>query len=137
MALPRIAESREGWALFLFTIQFVACLVLVILYEAVYKDAVHPLEVFTGVLYSAAAAVFVATATTVIIVEGLPMLAEKYLRRRYYEGIAEGEKRASERAEARANARWQAWYERLLTAQSEGRTFDEPPPSEAPRERTS
>ena len=137
MALPRIAESREGWALFLFTIQFVASLVLVILYEAVYKDAVHPSEVFTGVLYSAAAAVFVATATTVIIVEGLPMLAEKYLRRRYYEGIAEGEKRASERAEARANARWQAWYERLLTAQSEGRTFDEPPPSEAPRERTS
>ena len=65
------------------------------------------------------------------------MLAEKYLRRRYYEGIAEGEKRAWERAEARANARWQAWYERLLTAQSGGRTFDEPPPSEAPRERTS
>ena len=44
MALPRIAESREGWALFLFTIQFVACLVLGILYEAVYKDAVHPFE---------------------------------------------------------------------------------------------
>ena len=60
MALPRIAESREGWALFLFTIQFVACLVLGILYEAVYKDAVHPFEVFTGVLYSAAEAVFVA-----------------------------------------------------------------------------
>ena len=62
MALPRNDESREGWALFLFTIQFVACLVLGILYEAVYKDAVHPLEVFTGVLYSAAAPVFVATA---------------------------------------------------------------------------
>ena len=40
-----------GMALFLFTIQFVAC-----------EDAVHPLEVFTGVLYGAAAAVFVATA---------------------------------------------------------------------------
>lgn len=134
MALPQIDRSREGWALFLFTVQFVACLALVILYETVYQDNAHPLETFTKVLYSAAAAVFVVTATTVLIVEGLPMLAEKYLRRRYYEGMAVGEARGVAAGEARAkaevNARWRAWYQRMLDAQHEGMPFDEPPPGD-------
>ena len=130
MALPPIDRSREGWALFLFTVQFLACLVLVILYETVYQDNTHPLETFTKVLYSAAAAVFVITATTVLIVEGFPMLAERYLRRRYYEGLAAGEARGMAEGEAKAHARWRAWYQRMLDAQNEGRAFDEPPPSD-------
>ena len=53
-------------------------------------------------------------------------LAERYLRRRYWEGFAEGF--AEERAEC--DAEWVAWLSRLQEAEARGEPFDEPTPAE-------
>lgn len=86
--------------------------------------------------------IIVITASTVVIVEGYAMFAEKYLQRRYREGHLKGreegqvEGREKGRAEglALAHEAWDAWYQRLLAAQTEGRPVDEPPPNGALQE---
>ena len=69
-------------------------------------------------------------------------LAERYLRRRYWEGFAEGfaeareEGRAEGLAEVRAEGRverdaeWRAWLRRFREAEARGEPFDEPTPAE-------
>ena len=52
-----------------------------------------------------------------IIVEGYEMFAEKYLRRRYREGIKDNQEL------------WEAWNRRRLEAEAEGKEFSEPPPT--------
>jgi len=66
------------------------------------------------------------------LVEGLSMLAERYLRSRYAKGKAEGlkEGRDEGRQEGREEEReqWLAWNQRREAALREGREFTEPPP---------
>ena len=61
-------------------------------------------------------------------------LAERYLRRRYWEGFAEGfaEGLAEVRAEGRVerDAEWRAWLSRMQEAEARGEPFDEPTPAE-------
>ena len=65
-------------------------------------------------------------------------LAERYLRRRYWEGFADGlaEVRAEGRAEGRVEGRverdgeWRAWLSRMQEAEAWGEPFDEPTPAE-------
>ena len=45
------------------------------------------------------------------------MFAEKYLRRRYREGIKDNQEL------------WEAWNRRRLEAEAEGKEFSEPPPT--------
>ncbi len=45
------------------------------------------------------------------------MFAEKYLRRRYREGIKDNQEL------------WEAWNRRRLEAEAEGKEFAEPPPT--------
>ena len=150
MALPQIHQSREGWALFLFTIQLVLCTTGVTINETVYEHHANALATAISTGRTLAPLIVVITATTVIMVEGYDMLAERYLRRKYREGLQEGlqEGLKKGRAEGRhegleegrhegleegrteANEAWQAWYQRLVAARDEGRTFDEPPPDD-------
>ena len=44
------------------------------------------------------------------------MIAEKYLKKRYQDGMRENE------------AKWRAWYERWQAARRRGEDFDEHPP---------
>ncbi len=58
------------------------------------------------------------------------MVTGEYLRQKLVEPLKE-KQRAEGRAEGRAEEReaWEAWNRRRMAAQSEGRLFDEPPPS--------
>ena len=73
----------------------------------------------------AAALVVLAAAHSIILVEGIPMLAERYLKRRYEEGQAEGEKKGR----AANQKLWEAWNQRRLQAEAANQPFNEPPPS--------
>lgn len=59
-------------------------------------------------------------AFSIISVEVGNVIVEYLIVDRYKRGISKGTKEA--------NQKWQAWYERMQTAQREGKTFDEPPP---------
>ena len=56
--------------------------------------------------------IILATAHSVIIVEGLPMLAERFLKRRYNEGKAMGA--------AKQNRAWEEWLKRKKEAEGNG-----------------
>ena len=64
---------------------------------------------------------------TYYLVEGLSMLAEKYLRSRYAKGKEEGREEGLEEE----RQQWLAWNQRRLEALREGREFTEPPPDAA------
>lgn len=125
MALPSPDKSREGWYLSLFFVEFSACLALLFWQEVINNTTDGWLETVIAIARGMEPLVIVLTAATVILVEGYSMLAERYLRRRYREGRAEG--REAGRVEERR--RWVAWNERRQQALDEGRPFDEPPPS--------
>ena len=57
------------------------------------------------------------------------MLAERYLRKRYEAGKAEGLKEGEERGVAQAWEAWEAWNQRRLAAEKADHPFNEPPPS--------
>ena len=125
-----IGRTREGRYLLLFSVQMLVCLGLLTWYEVSYQTGDGVLATVIAIGQGMSAFVVVVTATTVVIVEGSAMLAERYLKRRYEAGKAEG--RDEGRAEGRANeaARWRAWNARRVEAEREGRPFDEPPPGE-------
>ena len=74
----------------------------------------------------ATALIIMSTAHAVVIVEGIAMLAESFLRRRYEAGLQEG--RAEGREETQR--RWEEWNRRRLAAEDRGERFEEPPPGE-------
>ena len=49
------------------------------------------------------------------------MIAEAYLKKRYQDGITEGEQMA--------HSAWTVWNEKRLKAEAKGQPFDEPPPT--------
>ena len=106
--------------------QLIICLGLLTWFEVGYQRDDGSLATVIAIGQGMAPLVVVVTATTVVILEGSTMLAERYLQRRYEEGQAKG------RAEGMADeaARWRAWNARRLEAEREGRPFDEPPPGE-------
>ena len=87
-----------------------------------------------AILMGMASIGFVSAVNTVVLVEGVDMLAEKYLKRRLREGIEIGraEGKAEGKAEGRAetNQEWEAWNQRRLEAEKEGRPFTEPTPTQ-------
>ena len=58
---------------------------------------------------------------TAVFIEGLEMLSERYLKRRYEEGMAEGQ--------AKERKAWEEWLKRRITAEEAAEEFNEPPPS--------
>ncbi|MDE2939900.1 MAG: hypothetical protein OXR67_13450 [Chloroflexota bacterium] len=63
---------------------------------------------------------------TFYLVEGVSMLAERYLKSRYAKGKEEGREEGREEVQKQ----WQAWNRRREEALQEGREFSEPPPGE-------
>ena len=127
-----ISRGREGVFLLVFTVQYVGGLLalglLGWLYSGVsYIESVRLITVL----------VIVATTNSILLVEGIPMVAERYLERRFQEGKAEGEETGRARGEKLGQARgeknnqqrWEAWNRRRLEAEARNEPFTEPPPS--------
>ena len=82
--------------------------------------AAHHLDTTLASLKDASALIPWLIVFAYYLVEGLSMLAERYLRSRYAKGKEEG--REEERLQ------WQAWNQRREEALREGQEFTEPPP---------
>jgi hypothetical protein len=157
---PRERESiwsvPVGWQDYfwsLFALQFSACVGLITWYEVSHSAGRHPVEIFIAIGRGILPFIPVIVAQTVIIVEVMVMISERYLARRYRqgrtEGLAEGraegltEGRAEGQAEGRtegqaegrteamaeAQTRLDAWNRLRLEAQERGEVFNQPPPS--------
>ena len=57
------------------------------------------------------------------------MLAERYLKKRYTEGKAEGKAEGEKAAHSLYPPEIQAWNRRRIEAEQRGEDFNEPPPS--------
>ncbi len=118
--MPLVGKGREGWFLLLFVIQF--CLYTAIL--AYYENVVNRkdgLSTFVAVLGGMPAIIALSTASSIVLLEGLAMLSERYLQRRYEEGKSVGQ--------AEERKAWEEWNQRRVEAEEAGMEFNEPPPS--------
>ncbi len=95
-------------------------------YEVVYQTKDNTLGIMLAIGKGMSPLVIVVAAETVVLVEGYAMLAEKYLKRRYAEGRAEG----CVEGRVEKQALWKAWNNRRLEAEARGEPFDEPTPSD-------
>ena len=95
----QIPDRSEGWFLAIFTLKIVVGTIAIVW--------IRPWASTTSVLELIAAAVVISAATTTIMTQGGAMLAERYLRRRYYEGKEEGREEGLEegREEGRVEGR--------------------------------
>ena len=115
-----VGKSREGQFLIIFLLQYLTFSGFLVYHEvtAVSTDAITTM---LAILMGMAQLGFVSAINTVVAVEGYQMLAERYLRRRYREGKAEGRDEVWQE--------WHDWNERRVAAEKEGLPFDESPPS--------
>ena len=122
-----VGKTREGRFLIVFLLQFLTFSAFLAYHEvtAIPTDAITTM---LTILMGMAPLAFVSAVNTVVAVEGGEMLAERYLRKRYEAGKAEGLKEGEERGVAQAWEVWQDWNLRRLAAEKEGRPFNEPPP---------
>jgi hypothetical protein len=122
-----VGKTREGRFLIVFLLQFLTFSAFLAYHEvtAIPTDAITTM---LTILMGMAPLGFVSAVNTVVAVEGVEMLAERYLRKRYEAGKAEGLKEGEERGVAQAWEVWQDWNLRRLAAEKEGRPFNEPPP---------
>ena len=118
-----VGKTREGKFLLLFVIQIASYLGLLV-YHTFFKANMGILAGILNVVQDMAPAVIVTVSSTIVIVEGGEMLAERYLRRRYSEGKHEGQVEMQEE--------WEAWNKRRKEAEAKGESFTEPPPSPKP-----
>ncbi len=116
-----VPRAWRGLYFVLFSVQVIVCAGLVIWHEVFLKSEDSALETFMAIGRGAAPFVLVVAAETVILVEVLFMLSEWYLERRYRQGRVEGL--------ADRQRMWEAWNNRRMAAEAEGKSFDEPPPS--------
>jgi hypothetical protein len=123
-----VSRGREGWFLALFLVQYVGGLVGLALlgwldHSVSWLDAAKLVP----------ALIITATTNAILIVEGIPMVAERYLERRFQEGEKkgreEGEKVGREEGQKTRQQLWEAWNQRRLAAEATGQPFTEPPPS--------
>ena len=68
-----------------------------------------------------AALIVAATANSILLVEGIPMVAERFLKRQKNEGIQEGRNSQQKK--------WEAWNQRRLQAERMQQPFTEEPPN--------
>ena len=131
--MPPVDKGRELWFLGLFLVQYVGGLALIYWMGLRTEELKFP---EAGGL--ATALIIMSTAHAVVIVEGIAMLAESFLKRRYEAGLQEGrvEGREAGRDEGiqagrrETQQRWEEWNRRRLEAEARGEQFEEPPPRE-------
>ena len=120
--MPTVEKGRELWFLGLFLAQYIGGLAL-IYWLGLRTGELTLLE--AGAL--ATALIIMSTAHAVVIVEGVAMLAESFLKRRYEAGLQDGREEMLQR--------WEEWNRRRMEAEARGERFEEPPPGErAPRQ---
>ena len=115
-----VGKTREGRFLIVFLLQFLTFSAFLAYHEvtAIPTDAITTM---LTILMGMAPLGFVSAVNTVVAVEGVEMLVERYLRRRYEAGLKEGEALAWEA--------WEAWNQRRLAAEKASQPFNEPPPT--------
>ena len=119
-----VGKTREGRFLIVFLLQFLTFSAFLAYHEvtAIPTDAITTM---LTILMGMAPLAFVSAANTVVAVEGVEMLAERYLRKRYEAGLKAGE----EKGKAEAWEAWEAWNQRRLAAEASSQPFNEPPPT--------
>ena len=110
-----VSPGHEGHILLWFSIQYIAG-VAVLVYFRISGELTTPVA-----FDLLAPLVIVATANAIMVIEGKAMLAERFLKRRFAEGKAEGKAELAKEVAA--------WNRRRLEAQAKGDPFDEPPPT--------
>ena len=111
-----VNETRVGLGLALFAVASLIGLFGVTWLEVRHNTTDGVLETTVAIIHTMQSVVVVAAAWVYLTVEGSAMIAEKYLKKRYQDGMRENE------------AKWRAWYERWQAARRRGEDFDEPPP---------
>ena len=112
----------------LFGIQIAVVSCTVIWHEIKSATRDSPYETYIAIYHNISPSVIAITAQTLVIIlalEGLRMLAERYLKKRYSEGKAEGE----EAAHSLYPPEIREWNRRRLEAEEKGEDFNEPPPA--------
>ena len=119
----------------LFGIQIVIVSCTVIWHEIKSVSQDSPYETYTAIYHNISPSVIAITAQTLVIIlalEGLRMLAERYLKKRYAEGKAEGRAEGEAEGEKAAHSLYppeiREWNRRRLEAEAKGEDFNEPPP---------
>ena len=84
-------------------------------------------ESVRGILNGMQAVVVVSGALTYVTIEGWRMLAERYEKRRFQEGRAEGR--------VESNEEWESWLRRKAEAEARGEDFSDLTPAERDRAR--
>ena len=84
-------------------------------------------ESVRGILNGMQAVVVVSGVLTYVTIEGWRMLAERYEKRRFQEGRAEGR--------VESNEEWESWLRHKAEAEARGEDFKEPTPAERDRAR--
>ena len=122
--MPSVEKGRELWFLGLFLSQYLGGLAL-IYWLGLCTGELKFLE--AGAL--ATALIIMSTAHAVVIVEGVAMLAESFLKRRYEAGLQEGRAEGRDEGQSVANAEWDAWLERRTRTGAFVPDDNDPPPS--------
>ncbi len=94
--MPTPDKSREHWYLWLGLVELLGCLIVVGWQEIRNNTTDGPLATTIAIAEGMEPLIVVLAVATVILVEGPVVLAERYLKRRFTEGKAEG--KAEERA---------------------------------------
>ena len=123
-----VGKGREGWFLLLFVLQFCVYTGIIAYYESVSNNG-DGLATFVGVIAKMPGIIGLSTVSSIVFLEGLAMLSERYLKRRYEEGKAEGRAEGQAEGEARMSKVWEDWLKRRMEAEEAGEEFNEPPPS--------
>ena len=107
-------DWRETYFI-LFIVQAIICLGLVIWYEVFVKDpSGHFVAVLLAVFRDMAPAIVTIATENVIIVEVLRMLSERYLARRYKQGLEQGREQGLEQGQALEKKKWEEWIKQLI-----------------------
>ena len=141
-----IWSISQNWGVIyyiLFSAQTTVALCLISWREIFVRDRDTATETLIAIGQASAPLILTIAAETLVIIlamEGIAMLAERYLKKRYEVGKEEGEEigivkgralgkeEGAKEERARAKARFDAWNKRRLEAESEGKPFDEPNP---------
>ena len=123
--MPPVNKGRELWFLGVFLVQYIGGLAL-IYWLGLRTDRLTLLEAAA----LATALIITSTAHAVVIVEGIAMLAESFLKRRYEAGLQEGRDEGIQAGRREMLQRWQEWNRRRMAAEARGERFEEPPPGE-------
>ena len=117
----QVGRGREGWYIGVAVGVFVPALIIILGREVWGNNQDNLSTTIVNIGKALAPWMILAFGTSLLTVEGVTMVAEQYLRRRYRKGREDGRQEA--------NREWQNWNERRMQAERENRPFDEPPPS--------